>query len=808
MKQEEKRKLAKLAKLENEKTSIFLVTKAKEIKNRIATSTNNDEIFESLDILDAFVFRVPDVALEIVQIVIGTERAPQMNVSPIGSFRGKNYEDVAIKALDLLGQIRYSKPDELLTIVAPLVQREGSSIGKKAQDVLKSLANYDYFILTKTKVGYGVQRKVLDFVLTMKEQDKLSRFDVIETVAHELLSTEIEGREWTKEDTLTFHSGALNASDSLRDIRKEIMEMLSRLYQKSDDTKIKLRIVRILGDAVRSPMSVVYGDDLAAMLQKDSEYITKVFRSFVFPDNKTNVGSLAVAKAVDELLYWFKRHSKYTSKEVVELRKDILNDSLYALFRLLVSDDITYREEEGWDTAENKRKTEIQNLITSITVDNVSDWQSKLNKIAEQNELVERWTYIYFREFVKKLSSSKRDVASLLLTRAFELNSALVNFVGSFLEGFREVNDFEMWDKFVRLIIDSKNPSLISNINHSLIRFGDNRLTKEIRVSDFDILSDLVEERGDFAFLKNEVEKNAALHHSIINVLISNYDKNPSLIEDLIISEVDKNPQFLEMYVRELSHALWRNYIDYGKLGEKATQFIKVKLIGISDLHWESQQLLLDLGKKDLQIILDVFMGRIALDVAQKEDRKKDLDRTPHYDAIPYHFNDELRTYVGTHPDYLKKISGYLAESTPEWSVYNWDLGELIERIGVSFKEAIMTLVEKGDIDSLRRAVNLMNSVDGGDLELLMDIVRKTDDKRVLDKIASLVYSTGVVSGEYGIAQAYESKAKQLEQYKSDKNPNVQKFIKQTIKTLKASAEQEFKRSDEEKQIRKIEFEG
>ena len=70
------------------------------------------------------------------------------------------------------------------------------------------------------------------------------------------------------------------------------------------------------------------------------------------------------------------------------------------------------------------------------------------------------------------------------------------------------------------------------------------------------------------------------------------------------------------------------------------------------------------------------------------------------------------------------------------------------------------------------------------------------------------MYTTGVITGEYGIAQAYENKAKALGKYKADESERVRQFADRMIKSFLDSAKRERQRADEEKQLRKIEFEG
>jgi len=70
------------------------------------------------------------------------------------------------------------------------------------------------------------------------------------------------------------------------------------------------------------------------------------------------------------------------------------------------------------------------------------------------------------------------------------------------------------------------------------------------------------------------------------------------------------------------------------------------------------------------------------------------------------------------------------------------------------------------------------------------------------------MYATGVVSGEYGIAGAYEKKAEKLKKYVADESERVRIFVNRMIKSFQESAKRERQRADEEKQLRRIEFKG
>ena len=119
-----------------------------------------------------------------------------------------------------------------------------------------------------------------------------------------------------------------------------------------------------------------------------------------------------------------------------------------------------------------------------------------------------------------------------------------------------------------------------------------------------------------------------------------------------------------------------------------------------------------------------------------------------------------------------------------------------------------MSLIEKGDDSSLKKAAIAMRSIEGSNLGLSIEIARRTGNEDILNMVDTNIYATGVVSGEYGIAIAYENKAKELEKYKNDTNDRVQKFVERMIRSLNENATRERQRADEVKQLRRIEYEG
>lgn len=259
------------------------------------------------------------------------------------------------------------------------------------------------------------------------------------------------------------------------------------------------------------------------------------------------------------------------------------------------------------------------------------------------------------------------------------------------------------------------------------------------------------------------------------------------------------------MFLRQLPMMLWKKWIDVKELQPKTVELFKSLLAKIPDIDWHAQGLLLAIGQRDgLGAILDIFMKRITED----KNHGNKLLRKERYESIPYHFNPDLQQFISEHPKYEKKMSDWMAKMTKDWSIYNWHVGNFILRIGKGYTEIIQKTIKKGGDVNLMKAARIIHSLDGSDIDLCVEIIRRTDDQKIINQIDSNIYTTGVVSGEYGIAQAYENKAKELEKYKTDESERVRKFAERMTGSLLDSAKKERQRTDEEKQLRKIEFEG
>jgi len=798
--------LRKLMELNNPKADAYLVNFANNIFADIKKSKNNVSSLESLDLLGEFVYNVPNETIKIVQYIIEEKPKPiKLHKLAFGELKGKSQKDLILKCIDLLEHIRYIIPDEVLRLAAKLSLHEDSEVKNKALEIAKKFSHYDYNVL-KSKIGYSAQRKILDFILEWPNNKQLQYIDFIETTLKELLSSSVEGSEWTKEDTLTMHFGAVHPTDFLKTIRREAIDLTYRLYKAAEDVKLKLRLVNIFDETTRTSSNVSYGDDVTQMITIDLKYLTDIYRKIVFGEKEEKMTDfLGIVADIEERFYWINKSEKKPIEELEKLRKEILQDELYRLFRLLVGDPITYCQEEDWITAEKIRSKEIGQLIESIEKVNLEEWFDKLNKIASQHKIVDEWKFNPFKGFLRKVSEQKPQIADKLLERVFNHNSPLKYFTGAFLDGFRIGAHFEVWDKYFNEIINTKDITLVTALVSSLNLPRDVNLEKLIREKDIDFLENITKRKGQLSFLKEAEDR--VLEYTLFDTLVRNFRRSPKKIEPIIVIEIKGYPEYLNMFFSELSIAKRRGWINIKELLPETIELLKEKMVELSDIDWRLQQLLLTIGKcYGLKAVLDIFMKRIEKDVERKE--KTGWESDERYKAIPYRFNPDLNKFMAEHPDYEKITSGWTAKMTTNWSIYNWHVGNFLQKVEKGFNKVLNSLIQQGDDENLMKAARVMQSIDSVNFDICLEIIRRTDNEKIIKLVGANMYSTGVVSGEYGISEAYEKKAEQFKKYLSDESERVRSFTKCMIESFQASAKRERQQANEEKQLRRIEFEG
>lgn len=768
----------------------------------IRNAHSNDEIASMLDIADKFSHKKPEEAVQMIEEAI---RSAPIDPRVIHRFSdkelfGKSRDDILEKCIDILKQfhVRYWDTERILASLFLLALHPTKKIEDEAIKAIKNTVKYNRTFIRELKNLYP-QGTALEFIKKISTEERKKNIVAITTVAQELLLLTAEGVEYGSVDTLTFSSGALVPSAGLKKIRQETINFVAELLEHFPDFKERLMLIHVLLAALETPHSAEYGDAIYEMIREDSKRLADIFTKLVFPAEK--MSNYLIAQEIEDALIQLIRNDDFRSAEVQALYDRLQADVDFKIFCTLVGDIFEYKKlDEDWHDAETRRSNEIKDLIAAMTEEGQNEWYKKLNDFAEplKMRVIDEWKYCTFRLFIGRLTEEKLFLATALLKKAIEEGSALAQepFVTAHLVVLRKVNDFVSWDSFVTLIGEKKISNLASSIVVSLNLSEGADLNTSIRGEDVKVLEMFVSRERPFEFVNDD---DLMVRHMLVSTLARIFSWNPSRIESLIIQEMRGHPKFINAYFQALPFVSPRKWMSFRDWSVNGIEFITQQLVVLGGLDWHTQGIMLELAADPIHIILEVFKKRI-----QKE--KKDEQ---HYEVIPYNFNPDLKKYITEHEEYVTEMVEWLKNMTPDWSTYNWNVAHFIQRIGgASYSSILLKLIENEDKASLKKAAYAINGLKVVDFNLCFEIVKRTDDEYILNQVGGAMSSTGVVSGEDGLARAFELKAKKLDTYTKSEDRRIKVFAIKMKKTFEESAQRECQYASTRKKIREIEFRG
>ncbi len=768
----------------------------------IRNAQSNDEIASILDIGDKFSHKKPEEAVRMAEEVMRITPIDSKVIHEFGRRKiyGKSQESLLKKCIEILKHfhIRYWNAERVLAALFLTAIHESKKVSEEAIKAIEETVKYNNSYIKRYKNLYP-QVASLEFIKKIPLEEQRKNLKAITVVAEEILSSVVEGAEWTSADTLTYSSGALVPSEGLKKMRQETISFIVEMYGRSTDLKEQMTLVGVLLTALEAPHNTAYGDELREMIKEDGKRLVAVLEKFIFTSGLMK--NYLVAQETEKSLIHLLQSDGFKTDEMKALYDQFQADKDYATFCTLVGDIHEYRNlDEEWAGAEKRRGEEIKALIEDVSEATLDAWYKKLNDFTEplRAGAIEVWKYTTFKLFVYRLTEEKPLLAATFLTRAVNEGAALAQepFVSSYLCALRKTNDFKSWDSFVTLISTKKLPALATSIALSLNLDKDVDLRTAVRDADIEILSKLINRKKPFGFA---IEDDFSLRYMLMNTLTRLFEMDHIKLESLMIQEMRMHQKFINIYFRELPFASHRKWMSFKDWSEAGIAFIKEQIIALPDLDWHIQEMMLDLGADPLETILGIFKARIM----------KDKEDDSHYDVIPFHFNPNLQKYIAGHEKYVEEMVGWLKDMTEDWSTYNWNVTHFIQGIGgASYSSILLKLIENSDKKSMGKAAYALQALEGADFNLCFEIVKRTDEEEILGQIAGAMSGTGVVSGEDGMARAYEAKAKELEQYTQSDDERTKNFAIKMKKSFEESAQREYERANIRKKTREIEFKG
>ena len=180
------------------------------------------------------------------------------------------------------------------------------------------------------------------------------------------------------------------------------------------------------------------------------------------------------------------------------------------------------------------------------------------------------------------------------------------------------------------------------------------------------------------------------------------------------------------------------------------------------------------------------------------------------FDAIPYKLH-KLKEPLSKHPEQaVKAIKSWYDD---DYGMFIYRGARLLHNIfpdfSKPFESELLKLVRVGNETNIKFVLAILRNYEGQPFlhEVCKEIIRVVPEQSsLLGEVAVVLMNTGVVMGEFGLAEAYERKIDEVRDWLTDPDEKVQSFVKQYIEDLKKMSTGERRRSEEEIELRKHKF--
>lgn len=750
--------------------------------------TEYDLLEQSLAILEAIAHRFSDqVADEIIRFIaaIKTRQITYNNehaafVAEIAKYR--NASTLAIRAIEVLISIRYMETQTVTYTLLKLSIDENDDIREKAIESLRKVAAYDLSVFYGNDQQGGIgglpQKQMLDVISGLRD-DELFQFQYATLrVAESLLSPTIEGTRWSSTG-VTISQGPAPANGGVAEIRCGTIHLLKRLYKLLGTTPQKLAVISVLSCATQPHRYQTGGEDVATMITGNTQEVLAFYKGLV------STADFQIVQKIESLSYWVYYHAPndQVKRDALEIENTIAANAEYQIYKILIGYDGIFlswedlrRHDSYWEDTEKFRREKAAASANSITEDNFPTWRERILSYAK-TESEDLATFPVFYFFLETFATAQPKLALKLLS-----------------EDTKEIAGFHI--PLLRGLWAGPEQPALRKILNDWIAAGQYLYASTKQFFDCPTLDrTLVKRLLGRAEEVNDLNTVAL----VMSVAASNYRDDDSIIRDLFLPALKilterKNSQWIfDMWFRREVRAV------ISKLDDPGTDLILGNMMFLETIDYQAEEILYLIAQRMPQKVLEFLVQRLAVDESG-EKRKT-------YGAIPYRLHKLDKPLAAIPRDAVRIVR---KQYDGDYGMFIFRGAHLLKTIfpefSPEFESELLSLVDEGSSKNLEFVLAVLRNYEGQTFihDVCKAIVKQVPlDSQYRTEVTIALQNTGVVSGAYGFAEAYDRKKTEMQMWLNDPSDKVKEFAAQYIDNLDAMSVEDRKRADEEIALRK-----
>jgi len=716
-----------------------------------------------------------------------------------GDMEGFKTDAVTTLVVEIVENLRYADVVGTLQLLIDIWWDEPKEdIRQQILNIVKKLSEYN--INAYNKVGLTFQMALVDYLGEMSEAEVDKIRPIALSVWTEAIQSDITGTKW-KADSVVLSPGAVPVSDHLMGVRDKAIKALFAAYDRSTDDSEKRAILSALDAATRTPHQSQYSNELLATTLKDATRIVD------FLVERVEAMSYELLQHVEHRLFYDFRRAKgfildpegrfgcqaeaqALISAIFKFRDTINADDRFVRYKVLVGFESIYAghwidEEFDYTGADEYRRSEAERYIDEINLENENNWFDFIERCAKtkSNDLA---TFPVFGDFISKLAERKPEVADRLLATASDDQRC---FLPGFLNGLARSGQGDIYDRILESELasaqsltnvvwhlrksDVKKPDFATRLLQRAIEKGDQRAVKEC-------LLYALEQYGT----ENIADADTFVGDALTFL---NDRKDPGWVAEA---------WFLQKATRF-----------YEELASDRLALLLQNLSYLRKVNYQTERILIPLAQRDLTAVWDYFEARLTRDAAEG-DQADDEER---FEAVPFQSHG-LEKELSKNPQLA--ISKGLSWFAKESKLFQFRGGKLLSNAFPSctpeFATALAELVKAGGDTEADFALAILQNYQGQTSThvVLKEVVsRSPDDSDKLKEVKASIETTGVVSGEFGFAEAWQAKKESLKEGLLDDRPAVKAFAERHMKELDLMIASERRRAEARRELRKRSYE-
>lgn len=791
--------LTRLAQSTTDAAKSALLTELDEAAAVLKTQNDYESLLQSLEVLNVVGYRFSDRTVDAIDSFIQTIEGRGLTYSQEDEgfadyiAKYKNAQSLIIKALEVVVRLRYYETRRVLRILLALHSHPSESVRKKVRSGLDSLVKYDLDVFygadRKGGIGPAPQSEVLGVLESMDDLTLKADHELLLRLLTGMLSPILEGVSWTY-DAATISHAAIPALPSVSEIRARSIQLLMRLYKLAGSTQQKLAAIGTLSEGTRTDHRGSGNEKTREMIARDTIAILAFFVQLV-PIEDFQVVQMIESKSYRIFVNAFSEEVKAAALKV---EKAIADNKEYAIYRTLVGfegifgDWSTYvRASDQFQAIENQRRQRASDFAREITSETYFEWRGRILEYAktESDDLA---TFPVFYHFLAEFAAARPDLAVRL---ASEDTAGIARFLIPIL--------YTLWNSSQR---DDVRKLIEKWIGEA--RPGNHHLFAAIKMF-------LSSDELEVGLLKRLLEKAAEVNdipsvRQVVTVAIARWEdtKEPVLTEllypalDVLTAKRDGS-WISDAWFRKEARRL------FAEINADGIEHVLRNLLVFDKIDYHAEEVLFSLAQRVPERVLKLLIQRIAVEVQTRSD-----SGTRDFEAIPFEFY-KLQEPLSKIPRSV--VRSVLDQCRTDDTLFAYRGGTLLKNIFPAFSEELeaelLQLVLEGSDSNLEFVIGVLRNYQGEPFihRLCKEIVKKTDSGNpLLNEVSIALESTGIVSGEFGMAEAYERKREEVLDWLSDPNEKVKAFAKRYIADLERVRDAEIKRAEEGIALRKFRF--